>query len=333
MMARRSSGVVDAGAPGYPPGGFSPADPWDPPDSKGRRGKSRRGSGGDGGWGGSGGRWLVYVGRAILWACILVVLVNGIRAPFERFTAKPETTTSSPGAQKPKFPEAAASSYALSFASVYLNYDPATAADREKQLGQFLAPGIDPQLGWDNTGKSVLRSAQVSAVDAQDVNRAIVTLLVQANGQMFRLAVPVYAKDGALAISGRPATLPPPPRAALPAANQDRDSGLETELQEPLTGFFKAYASGDTVSLQRFSDPPVTGLGNAFAFSTLKEIIAPRGAADSRTITATVVWQVGPGQNKGSGGTLEQTYQLSMVKKEGNWYVTDIRGSTLPAAS
>ena len=38
-MARRSSGVVDAGTPGYPPGGFAPADPWDAQEEKGRRGK------------------------------------------------------------------------------------------------------------------------------------------------------------------------------------------------------------------------------------------------------------------------------------------------------
>src|SRR3954469_14113213 len=88
-MARRSSGVVDAGTPGYPPGVFAPADPWDAPEEKRRRGSNgRRGPGGGGGrgdrggWGGSGGRWWIYVGRAILWACILVVLVNGIRAPF-----------------------------------------------------------------------------------------------------------------------------------------------------------------------------------------------------------------------------------------------------------
>jgi hypothetical protein len=338
-MARRSSGVVDAGTSGYPPGGFAPADPWDPPDQKGRRGKGRRGSGGGGGggdrggWGGSGGRWWIYVGRVILWAFLIVVLVNGIRAPFERFTAKPTGPATSAGSGKPQFPQAAASAYVLSFADVYLNYDPATAADRQTQLGQFLAPGIDPQLGWDSTGKSVLRSAHVSSVDAQDVNRAIVTLLVQANGRLFQLAVPVYAKDGAFAISGRPATLPSPPRASVPAANADRDSAIETELQQPLTGFFKAYASGDTASLQRYSDPPVAGLGNAVGFSQLKEIIAPSGDANSRTVNATVVWQVSPVQGKPSGGTLEQTYQLTMVKKDGNWYVKDIRGSTLPAAS
>jgi hypothetical protein len=337
-MARRSSGVTDAGTPGYPPGGFAPADPWDQPEEKGRRGKkARRGADGGrgerGGWGGSGGRWWIYVGRVILWAFLIVVLVNGVRAPFQSFTEK-SAAPATPASGKPAFPQTQASSYALSFANVYLNYDPATSADREKQLAQFIAPGVDPQLGWDANGKSVLRSAQVSSVDAQDVNRAVVTLLVQANGKFFRLAVPVYAKDGALAISGRPATLPAPPRAALPAANEDRDSALETELQGPLTEFFKAYASGDPAALQHYSDPPVTGLGNAFAFSTLKEVIAPRGPADTRTVDATVVWQIAPVQGKASAGSLEQTYQLTMVKKDGNiWYVTDIRGSTRPAES
>ena len=40
-------------------------------------------------WSGSGGRWWVWVGRLILWAFILVVIVNGIRAPFQRFSSSP----------------------------------------------------------------------------------------------------------------------------------------------------------------------------------------------------------------------------------------------------
>jgi Conjugative transposon protein TcpC len=339
-MARRSPGVVDAGTPGYPPGGFAPADPWDAPDQKGRRGKSRRGSGGGrggrrdrGGWGGSGGRWLIYVGRAILWAFLIVVLVNGIRAPFERFTAEPTGPASSNDPAKPQFPQATASSYALSFADVYLNYDSSqtSQAERQRELSQYLSPNVDAQLGWDGTGKSVLRSVQVASVRAEDVNHAIVTLLADANGRLFQLAVPVYAKDGALSISGRPAMLPPPPHASVPVAAADRDSALETELQQPLSGFFKAYATSDTAALQRYSDPPISGLGNAVGFGQLKEIIAPPGAAGSRTVTATVVWQVSPVQNRPAGGTLEQTYRLSMVKKDNTWYVKDIQGSTLPA--
>src|SRR3569833_828581 len=192
-MARRSSAVVDAGPPGYPPGGYSPADTWDPPAVKGRRGKSRRGSGG--GWGGSGGRWWIYVGRVILWAFLIVVLVNGVRAPFERFTDKSAAPTT-PTSGKPVFPQQQASAYALSFADTYLNYDPAAAADREQQLAQFLAPGVDPQLGWDNTGKSVLRSVQVASVAAQDVTGAVVTLMAEAKGRLYQLGDRGSAKAG-----------------------------------------------------------------------------------------------------------------------------------------
>jgi Conjugative transposon protein TcpC len=323
-MARRSSGVVDAGTSGYPPGGFSAADPWDPPVQKRRRERRR--------WGGSGGRWWIYVGRVILWAFLIVVLVNGVRAPFERFMAKPVPADKS-GSGQPRFPSAAASSYALAFTNVYLNYDQATAPDRQRRLGQFLAPEVDPQLGWDGGGRSVLQSAQVSSVDSDDANHAIVTVLVRANDKAFQLAVPVYAKGGAMAISGRPAILAPPPKASVPALGQDRDSELESGLAEPLAGFFKAYAGSDVAALQRYSDPPVTGLGGAVTFGQVKEIIAPPGGPDSRTVNATVVWQVPPAQPKTSGGMLEQTYRLTMVKKDGNWYVTSIRGSTLPAES
>lgn len=326
-MARRSSGVVDAGASGYPPDGVSAADPWDPPAQKRRRTRGDRR-----GWGGSGGRWWIYAGRAILWAFIIVVLVNGVRAPFERFTAKPAPAGKS-GSGQPRFPSAAASSYALAFTNVYLNYEPATAPDRQRQLGQFLAPEVDPQLGWDGTGRSVLQSAQVSSVDADDANHAIVTVLARANNRLFQLAVPVYARGGAMAISGRPAILAPPPKASVPPPAENRDSTLESGLAEPLAGFFRAYASSDVAALQRYSDPPVTGLGGAVTFGQVKEIIAPPGAADSRTVNATVVWQVPPAGPKSSGSMLEQTYRLTMVKKDGNWYVTSIRGSTLPAES
>lgn len=334
-MARRSSGVADAGASGYPPGGFAPADPWDAPGQAERRGKGRRGSGGGdrGGRGGSGGRWLVYVGRVILWAFIIVVLVNGVRAPFERFTAKQAPPAGTAGSATPGFPATAASAYALSFADAYLNYDQAAAQNRQQQLSRFLAPGVDQQLGWDGAGRSVLQSAYVASVHADDAQHAVVTLLVRANDRLFELAVPIYAKDGAMAVTGRPATLPAPPTASVPPVNEDRDSPLEAELQQPLASFFKAYAASDTASLQRYADPPVTGLGGAVTFNQLKEIIAPTGAPSSRTVDVTVIWTVPATVAKAPAGSLEQTYQLDIAKKGGYWYVTGIRGSTLPAAS
>ncbi|TDD85272.1 conjugal transfer protein, partial [Actinomadura darangshiensis] len=205
-MARRSAAgrgrdtaVVDeAAAPGRALA--SPADPWGLPEpDRGRSG--RRG----GRWGGSGGRWWVWAGRAVLWAVILVVLVNGVRAPFERFTSDDGSGGTTASAKPPKsagFPSSAAGAFALQFANVYLNFDQKTAPGREAQLRTFLPDGADPQFGWNGVGKMQVQSIQVAGVDARDANNATVTLLARTADRWLRLAVPVYAdKSGSLVVS------------------------------------------------------------------------------------------------------------------------------------
>jgi hypothetical protein len=308
-------------------------DPWGPSD-KGALGplKGRRGRGGGGRWGGSGGRWWIWVGRIILWAFILVVIVNGIRAPFERFNAKPSAAPANgQKAQTTQFPESAASAYALQFAGIYLSYDQKNPAARETQLSYFLPDGADQQFGWDGNGQMAVQQLQVAGVNVRDADDAIVTLLVKANDRWLQLAVPVYAKDGAMVISGRPALLPAPPRAALPQpAAQDRDSGLEDQLKPRLETFFKAYASSDQSILGLlYSGGPLTGLNGAVDFAQLGDVVAPPGAAGLRIVTAKVTWQIPTAQNKAAAAKLEQTYQLTVVKKDdGNWYVKDIQGAT-----
>ena len=302
-------------------------DPWDVGEA--RRGRRR--------WRGSGGRWRVWIGRFLLWACIIVLLVNGVRAEFDRFTSTPSQPSSAPKQDaRAQFPVAGASAYAVQFAGVYLNYDQKNPAAREQQLQFFLPDGVDGQFGWNGAGDMRVQSVQAAGADVRDANNAVVTVLAQANGRWLQLAVPVYAKDGQFVVSGEPALLPPPPRAQLPqrSANTDRDTGLENELQQTLVGFFKAYGSGDTVNLSRFSDDKsVTGLAGAVTFGQLKQVNAPHGAADQRDIAATVSWQLPSSRPNGAPGELEQTYQLTVVKKDGTWYVRDIRGSTQPTGS
>ncbi|WP_242900974.1 conjugal transfer protein [Actinomadura terrae] len=307
----------------------SSADPWDMPGPDRRRGRS----GGDsraGRWGGSGGRWWVWVGRAILWAVILVILVNGIRAPFERFTADETTTPSAPKPGKnAQFPTSAAGAFALQFASVYLNFDQKYAASREAQLRPFLPDGADAQFGWNRVGGLQVQSVQVAGVDARDAHNATVTLLARSQDKWLRLAVPVYAENaGSLVVSARPALLPPPTKAQLPQDRvQDRDTALEAELQPFLGTFFQNYASSNQSALSRFSDgTTITGLASTVTFVQVKEVVAPKGPAGERTVTATVVWQLT------GGGELEQSYQLIM-KKGTTWLVRDIRGTTETNAS
>ncbi|TDE30838.1 conjugal transfer protein [Actinomadura sp. 6K520] len=312
----------------------SSVDPWDPPGGD-RRGRSGGGGRGGGRWGGAGGRWWVWAGRAVLWAVIIVVLVNGIRAPFERFTAD-ETAGGPTTTAKPQrgagFPSSAAGAFALQFADVYLNFDQNNAAAREAQLRTFLPDGADPQFGWNGAGRMQVQSIQVAGVDARDANNATVTLLARNGEKWLRLAVPVYAdKGGSLVVSARPALLPPPTKAQLPEGGvQNRDTALEGELQPFLGTFFQEYATGNQEALSRFSDgTTIAGLANSVTFVQVREVVAPKGSPGERTITATVVWRPAAGGD----GELEQTYQLAMVKSGDKWLVRNIRGTTRPDTS
>ncbi|HLV76186.1 conjugative transposon protein TcpC [Actinomadura hallensis] len=328
----RDTAVVEETAP---PGGAlaSSVDQWDAPggDGRGRSGGGVRG----GRWGGSGGRWWVWVGRAVLWAVIIVILVNGVRAPFERFTAGERSGGTAAATKPPRgagFPSSAAGAFALQFADVYLNFDQNNAAAREAQLRTFLPDGADPQFGWNGAGKMQVQSVQVAGVDARDANNATVTLLARSGDKWLRLAVPVYAdKGGSLVVSGRPALLPPPSKARLPESGlQSRDSALEGELQPFLSTFFQEYATGNQEALSRFSDgATIAGLANSVTFVQVREVVAPKGSPGERTITATVVWRPAAGGD----GELEQAYQLAMVKRGDKWLVRDIRGTTRPNAS
>ncbi|WP_235017854.1 conjugal transfer protein [Thermomonospora echinospora] len=303
--------------------------------SRGRRGgrRSRAGGRGGGRWAGSGGRWWVWLGRAVLWALIIVIVVNGVRAPFERFTESGTAAPTTSGRpSQPSFPTGAASAFALQFGNVYLNYDQQSAPDRERRLQPFLPEGTAGQFGWNGAGALQIQSVQVAGVEVRDEHNAVVTLLARADDRWLSLAVPVYARDGAMVVSARPALLPPPAKAALPSGGVgERDTALEGELQSALFGsFFPAYAASDTTSLARFTDgPPITGLARSVTFVKLAEVVAPRGQADRRTVTVTVTWQL-PGRDGAAAAELDQTYELTVVKKDGTWYVRDIRGAGRP---
>lgn len=293
------------------------------------RGRSR--------WSGSGGRWWIWVGRAVLWAFIVVVVVNGVRAPFERFT-QPEARSNASASPKKSFPTTQASAYALQFASVYLNYDAKNPGARAAKLAKYLpAHSTDQQLGWNGSGSVRLDAAQVAGVDVRNEHNAVVTLAVSVNGTWMRLAVPVYTSHGAMAITGRPALLAAPSKATLPDPPAiTEDSAVEARLKTDLKGFFVAYAAGDSAGIDRFLAPnvSVTGLGGTVQYAGIKDVVVPEGG-DRRHATVTVAWRLpNASQAKGAtAGTLDQTYDLTIVKDQDKWDVEQIRGSTRPDGS
>ena len=289
------------------------------------------------GWRGAGGRWLVWVFRVVVWLVLLLIGYRGV-------TAIMEGEKTSGGAPAPAaapstaFPSALAGAYALQFGQVYLNADPARANQRASELATFVPAGADSQLGWNGNGSLVLQSEQVADVAVQDANHAVVTLLARVNGNLMELGVPVYYDHGALAVSGEPAWLPAPPKAAVPTPTPpSSDTASQEELAKQLPAFFQAYASGDQATLGRFLAPgtTVTGLNGQLTFGSLAGVTVPAGG-DTRQVTATVVWHVpGPANppSAASPAGLEMSYALTMVKRSGTWYISAIGSSLQPAGS
>ncbi|ROO82831.1 conjugative transposon protein TcpC [Actinocorallia herbida] len=283
-------------------------------------------------WSGGGGRWWIWIGRALLWAFVLVVVVNGIRAPFERFTADTPAVLET-GEKAPGFPVDAGSSFALQFAQVYLNYDASTSGTRQEQLARFVPEGTDAQFGWNGLGQLSAEQLQVHAVQVRDDHNASVEVTARLGTRWIRLAVPVYADGGRFVVSDLPALLEAPAKAQLPQAPAyEHDTGLEAKLQTDLTGFFQAYAASDSVNLGRYTEggSTITGLDSTVTFGAIVEVNVPVGDSDERRITATVQWQMQPTESRGNESLLPQTYELTVVKGDGDqWNVRSIRGTVL----
>ncbi len=282
----------------------------------------------------------MWTGRAVLWALIVVIVVNGVRAPFERFTQQnaPSGAVSVPDGG---FPTVQASAFAAQFAEVYLNFDGARLAERESRLAPYLPEGAEAQFGWDGFGRMSAGAVQPYGIEVVDADNAVVTVAYQSDDRRQLLSVPVHHDRAAkrFVVAGRPGILPAPRVADLPPkAAPERDRAAEQELRTTLEDFFRAYA-GDTTALQQYADAGVTlqGFGGAFTFQQLKDFMVPLAGGATRKVTATVLWGVpskaepsaepepaDPGQ---TGGRLEQSYLLTMVKQGDKWFVKDIRGA------
>ncbi|PZG51443.1 conjugal transfer protein [Spongiactinospora gelatinilytica] len=333
-MARRSIVRRDPRVPGDPELSAYP----DPGEAETL---AARGSGGPrrGRWAGGGGRWLVWAGRAVLWALIIVIVFNGVRAPFERFTQGGSSSGQVAPSAGTGFPTDRAASFANQFAAAYLNMNGAQPQERAGRLAPFLPEGTsDGQFGWDGAGQMSAGAIQPYGVDVTDAQHAKVNLIFQSGNRRMLLSVPVFYSDGRFVVSERPAVLPAPAKADLPhAAEPDRDETTAGELRQQLGAFFEAYAKGDTVALQRYvSGTKLESFGGAFTFVKLQDLVVPPGGT-IRDITVVVVWGLVPaappaaeptstGGTQGSG-TLTQSYRLTVEKQGERWYVKDIRGA------
>ncbi len=287
-------------------------------------------------WSGGGGRWMVWPMRVIVWAVILIIAYRGVMAIVLNETPAKSNNTAPSAAASSVFPVTLGEGYALEFGQAYLNFSPATATERARQLANFIPANVralEPQFGWNGGGSQQLQSEQVAGIDVRSAQTAVVTLLAMVNGRMMELGVPLYASGGAIVVSGLPAVLPAPPAASPPGTpgTATPDPAAKRALSSQLPAFFQAYASGDQATLNRYLAPGVSlsGLGGAVSFGSIASLTVPRGGA-TRDITVTVNW-VFPGQVRTGMTELATTYDMSVIDQQsGRWYVKEIRASTQP---
>jgi hypothetical protein len=163
-----------------------------------------------------------------------------------------------------------------------------------------------------------------------------VTLLAEVSNHAVELAVPIYADGTGMAVSGQPALLPPPAHATPPAATPvNTDQETATALLGQLPSFFRAYATGEQVTLGRFLAPgaQVTGLGGVVSFASIQSVMVPVGGS-TRHITVVVNWNISSGRTASRPpasasipASLQMTYRMTVVRRAANWYVRSIGAS------
>lgn len=279
---------------------------------------------------GAGGRWLVGLGRVVLWLFIVVVIFNGIWIPLRGGFAFSTTSDEPEQTESVTYPETAATAFALGFAEAYVNTEDPEA--RLNSLAGYVPEGraTEFELPADSlTGENLT----VVGVDVRDEHNAMITVRGDFNGETMALDIPVYADpDGALAVTGRPALLAAPPLGAPQQQDAEVDEAAAPAIQEMLQGFFEAYAQDDHLDRYVETGVSITALPEeSLVFAELSEITVLSHSStgddeDVRQVPVTVLWDI-PGPEEGQAGQLAQDYLVTVVHTGDGWDVRDIQGS------
>lgn len=248
------------------------------------------------------------------------------------------------------FPEGQAVMWAGKVLREWGTWDEENAEAREVALSPYLSQGMDTQAGWNEEGTQTLLYSSVNPEpNVVGSNHALISASYQIQDGSWRcVTLPVFAyeaedlaseSDWAFALAGNPTPSACSPRTGAPSIDADEEElsadGRENdnETAEELAdsffpGFFAAWASSDTTSLEQYASPGVrlVGLGGAMASTPTPTIgdaeiyLDENGAVDGETYLAyvPVTWNL-----TGSDSQITAAYIVPVTQVGGRWQVAD----------
>lgn len=201
---------------------------------------------------------------------------------------------------------------ATAFALDYLSWPQTPEDQRATVLARYLAPGVDPSVGWRTPGPLVAATPIVMHTQADGPDQVTVTVAVRITGDQtprwVHLAVPLGrdAEDRA-AVIDLPRLVPPAPTGTPTPPDWDDDPVLRAATQDVVLSAVQAHL-----------DP----LGVQTGFSTTAIQVTAVARTDARSATARVMVDL---TDTITGAELSQALHVEVHRTDLTWSVVRIR--------
>jgi hypothetical protein len=272
------------------------------------------------------------LGRGVLWALVVILLLRGVAGVLAQDTGAPASRPLARPAAAAVWPDDAARSFAADFARVYLSWSPEHPERYEKALEPFVsadvAGTIQPTFG-DEAPRQVVQATSIARVVALDKSHALVTVAAAvATPEVVTryLTVPV-ARDsaGGLAVDDLPSLAAPPARAQVAEPETAQLSSADQQrIADALEHFLSAYLEGRSGDLAYFVPPGVRieALAGGYELAGMSSLVAVGPVTgDTRTVLVTV-----RARDAESRVDYPLRYRVRLVMRD-RWYVAAINAS------
>lgn len=284
------------------------------------------------------------IGRVILWALIILLFLRAATSlfhPSEMDAVNNAINQYITSTEYKNRVEPEARAFAERFAVEYFTHK-GVMGDYEKRLSKFFPSYINisgPGFSQNNITTEVLRATSYSVdwVSENQMNVAVAlkvlyTTETKKEDEIKRevqesdvyLMVPVMEREGRYIVEDLPGVIPEPVKADISASYFQGialDGNVTREVKEVLENFFRTYYSGNAgeISYYMLENKPVKGLEKRYTLQRIDNARSYDGLKENEIFTL-VELSI---QDEISKFVIKQSYQVTLVKSNGRYYIQD----------